>query len=68
MNCKDCPNWNAKLLTCKLNPDVKRDKKTGCRNVFCPCCGSGRIMDAAFAPHLTVSDLYCENCGYEWDI
>ena len=30
MNCQKCPNWNAKLLTCKLNPDVKRDKNGTC--------------------------------------
>ena len=30
MTCQNCKNWNAKLLTCKLNPDVKRDKNNGC--------------------------------------
>ena len=64
MTCQNCKNWNKELLTCKLNPDVKRDKKTGCRNVFCPRCGSEKISD----PPFIYFDLYCENCGYEWDI
>jgi len=30
MTCQNCQNWNKELLTCKLNPDVKRDKNGTC--------------------------------------
>jgi len=50
MNCKDCPNWNEKFLTCKLNPDVKRDKNGTC----------GRVPSTFIKPDGTAITVYID--------
>ena len=59
MTCQNCKNWNAKLLTCELNPDVKRDKNGTCAKSFCPICG---LQKEPFAGNV----YYCSNCDYQW--
>ena len=65
MNCPDCPNWNKDLKTCKLNPDVKRDKNMGCD--ICPVCAKEKLIKVAdYFDDGTKAEMYCcPMCEFE---